>query len=304
MESTVFAGSLVAIVTPFRDDGEIDWKAWARLVDFHLQAGTSGLVIGGTTGESPTITEPELIELTRRATEQVAGRMRIIVGCGTSSTASTVDRVRLHGAGGADGLLLVTPVYNRPTQEGLFLHFEAAAQASRIPVILYNVPTRTAVDLLPATVARLSRLPNIVAVKEAVASMTRIRELAELCRPGFGLLSGDDETARDAMGNGACGVISVTGNVAPGLMSTMIKAAGSGDMSSAARIDSKLIGLHRSLFLETNPIPLKWALERMGLIGGALRLPLTRLAPQHHAAVEAALRQAEVGLPGNGHASG
>jgi 4-hydroxy-tetrahydrodipicolinate synthase len=304
MESTVFAGSLVAIVTPFRDDGEIDWKAWARLVDFHLQAGTSGLVVGGTTGESPTITEPELIELTRRAKEQIAGRMQVIVGCGTSSTASTVERVRLHGAGGVDGLLLVTPVYNRPTQQGLFLHFEAAAQASRVPVILYNVPTRTAVDMLPQTVARLSRLPNIVAVKEAVASIARIRELAELCRPGFGLLSGDDETARNAMGNGACGVISVTSNVAPDKMSRMIRAAGSGDLATAAAIDAKLAGLHRTLFLETNPIPLKWALERMGLIDGALRLPMTRLAPQHHAAVEAALRQAEIALSGDKQGNG
>jgi 4-hydroxy-tetrahydrodipicolinate synthase len=298
MESTVFAGSLVAIVTPFRDDGEIDWKAWSRLIDLHLQGGTSGMVIGGTTGESPTITEPELVELTRRAKEQVAGRMQIIVGCGTSSTAATVERVRLHSGQGVDGLLLVTPAYNRPSQEGLFLHFEAAARAARVPVILYNVPSRTAVDLLPGTVARLARVPNIVAIKEAVASMQRFRDLAALCPAGFGLLSGDDATAREAMGNGSHGVISVTGNVAPALMSQMILAAGSGDQGLAAKVDARLAGLHQALFLEANPIPVKWALEQMGVMGGALRLPMTRLAQQHHAAVSAALLQAGISPAG------
>ena len=200
--ATVFAGSLVAIVTPFQDDGAVDWQAWSRLIDFHLAGGTAGLVIGGTTGESPTLTEAELVELTRRAREQVAGRMQIVVGCGTSSTASTVERVQLYSGQGVDGLLLVTPVYNRPTQQGLFLHFEAAARAARVPVILYNVPTRTAVDMLPETVARLARVANIVAIKEAVPSMQRFRELAALCPSGFGLLSGDDATSRDAMAHG------------------------------------------------------------------------------------------------------
>jgi len=292
----LFAGSLVAIVTPFRDDGEIDWSAWARLVDLHLQSGTSGLVIGGTTGESPTLSEAELVELTRRAREQASGRLQIVVGCGTSSTASTVERVRLHSGPGVDALLLATPAYNRPTQQGLFLHFEAAARASSVPVILYNVPTRTAVDMFPETVARLARVPNIAAVKEAVPIMQRFRDLVAGCPPGFAVLSGDDATAREAMAQGASGVISVTANVAPAAMSRMIQAAGSGDPGLAARIDAQLAGLHQSLFLETNPIPLKWALERMGLTGGMLRLPLTRLAPQHHAAVEAALQQAGITL--------
>ena len=296
MVSTVFAGSLVAIVTPFRDDGEIDWQAWERLVDLHLQGGTAGMVIGGTTGESPTITETELMELTRRARERIAGRMQIIVGCGTSSTATTVERVRLYSGQGVDGLLLVTPVYNRPTQEGLFLHFEAAARAARAPLILYNVPSRTAVDMLPGTVARLARVANIVAIKEAVPSMQRFRDLAALCPAGFGLLSGDDATAREAMGYGACGVISVTGNVAPALMSQMIQAAGRGEQAMAAKIDAQLAGLHQTLFLEANPIPVKWALERMGLMRGGLRLPLTRLAGQYHAAVTAALLQAGIAL--------
>lgn len=295
MESTVIAGSLVAIVTPFQDDGEVDWQAWSRLVDFHLQGGTTGLVIGGTTGESPTIIETELIELVRRAREQVAGRMQIIVGCGTSSTASTVERVRLYSGQGVDGLLLVTPVYNRPTQQGLYLHFEAAARAAHVPVVLYNVPSRTAVDMLPETVARLAQVPKIVAIKEAVPSMQRFRELASRC-PGFGLLSGDDATAREAMANGASGVISVTGNVAPALMSQMIKAAGGGDQALAAGIDARLSGLHQALFLEANPIPVKWLLERMGLMRGGLRLPLTRLAEQYQAAVKAAALQAGIAL--------
>ncbi len=293
--ATVFTGSLTAIVTPFQDDGAVDWQAWARLIDFHLAGGTSGLVIGGTTGESPTLLEAELMELTRRAREQVAGRMQIIVGCGTSSTATTVERVRLYSGQGVDGLLLVTPVYNRPTQQGLFLHFEAAARAAGVPVILYNVPSRTAVDLLPETVARLVRVANIVAIKEAVPSMQRIRDLAALC-PGFCLLSGDDATAREAMAHGASGVISVTGNVAPALMSQMIQAAGRGDHALAASIDARLAGLHQALFLEANPIPVKWALERMGLVRGALRLPLTPLAGQYHAAVKAAALQAGIAL--------
>lgn len=294
MPSTAFAGSFVAIVTPFRDDGEIDWGAWARLIDLHLQGGTTGLVIGGTTGESPTLTEPELVELTRHAREQVAGRMQIIVGCGTSCTASTVERVRLYSGQGVDGLLLVTPVYSRPPQQGLFLHFEAAARAAGVPVILYNVPTRTAVDLLPETVARLARVPNIVALKEAVPSMQRFRDLVAQCPSGFALLSGDDATAREAMGHGASGVISVTGNVAPALMSRMIQAARGGEQALAAKIDAQLAGLHQALFVESNPIPVKWALERMGVMHGALRLPLTQLAQQHQAAVAAALQQAGI----------
>jgi 4-hydroxy-tetrahydrodipicolinate synthase len=296
MFSQAFAGSHVAIVTPFRDDGEIDWQAWSRLVDWHQASGTTGIVVGGTTGESPTITEAELIELTRRAREQAAGRMQIIVGCGTSSTATTVERVRLYSGQGVDGLLLVTPAYNRPSQEGLFRHFEAAAQAAAVPVILYNVPSRTAVDMLPETVARLARLPRVAAIKEAVASMQRVRELAAQCPTGFGILSGDDATARECIRNGGGGVISVTGNVAPALMSQMITAALAHDEPRAAELDARLAGLHQSLFLEANPIPVKWALERMGVMRGRLRLPLTPLAPRYHEAVEAALALAGISL--------
>lgn len=296
MSLQAFAGTHVAIVTPFRDDGAVDWAAWERLVDWHLASGTTGIVVGGTTGESPTITDEELVELTRRARARAAGRLQIIVGCGTNSTAGTVERVRFYSTQGVDGLLLVTPAYNRPTQEGLFRHYEAAAQAASVPVILYNVPSRTAVDLLPETVARLARLPRIVAVKEAVASMPRIRELASQCPPGFGILSGDDATVREAIRHGAGGVISVTANVAPGLMSQMIAAALARDEQRAADLDARLAGLHQALFLEANPIPVKWALQRMGVTGGHLRLPLTPLSQRHHAAVEAALAQAGIAL--------
>jgi 4-hydroxy-tetrahydrodipicolinate synthase len=296
MSSQVFSGTHVAIVTPFRDDGEIDWQAWSRLIDWHLASGTTGVVVGGTTGESPTLTEQELVELTRRTRAQVAGRLQLIVGCGTNSTASTVERVRLYSGEGVDGLLLVTPSYNRPPQEGLYRHFEAAAQAATVPVILYNVPSRTAVDLLPDTVARLARLPRVVAIKEAVAQMQRIRELAQVCPQGFGILSGDDATVREAIRHGAGGVISVTANVAPAAMSQMVAAAVAGDDARAADFDAGLARLHQDLFLEANPIPVKWALERMGLIRGRLRLPLVPLAQRHHGAVEAALAQAGVQL--------
>ncbi len=296
MAQQAFTGMHVAIVTPFRDDGEIDWPAWARLIDWHAQNGTAGIVVGGTTGESPTISEQELLELTRRARAQAAGRMQIIVGCGTNSTAQTIERVRLYSAEGVDGLLLVTPAYNKPSQEGLYRHFEAAAQAASVPVILYNVPSRTAVDMLPDTVARLARNSRIVGIKEAVPDVGRVRELRELCPSGFAILSGDDATAREVIANGACGVISVTGNVAPEAMRQMVAAVRAGDAARAAEIDSRLAGLHQKLFLEANPIPVKWALERMGLIRGRLRLPLTALAQRHHAAVEAALGAAGVSL--------
>jgi len=292
----LISGFHVAIVTPFRDDGEIDWQAWSRLLDWHIASGTDGVVVGGTTGESPTITDAELGELLRRAREQVGTRMQIVVGCGTNNTAGTVERVRQFSAHAVDGLLLVTPAYNRPSQEGLFRHYEAAAQAASVPLILYNVPSRTAVDMAPETVARLSRLPAIAGIKEAVPDMQRVRELAAQCRQGFGLLSGDDATSREAIRCGATGVISVTGNVAPARMSQMVSAAMAQDAAGAAELDRALAGLHQSLFLEANPIPVKWALERMGMMRGRLRLPLTPLAPRHHAAVEASLAQAGIAL--------
>jgi 4-hydroxy-tetrahydrodipicolinate synthase len=295
-------GSLVAIITPMRADGSIDFDAWTRLIDFHLANGTHGIVVGGTTGESATLRDSELRELAERACAQVrqAGRAHqvpVIVGGGTSSTASTVERVRWLSELPVDGLLIVTPAYNRPTQEGLYLHFAAVAEASRKPVIVYNVPSRTAVDMLPATVGRLSQLPGIVGVKEAVADLSRVRELLEACRSGFAVLSGDDMAARQSVLAGAKGVISVTANVAPRAMADMIRAALKGDRAGAERLDASLVALHRDLFLEANPIPVKWVLARMGFIESGIRLPLTPLSTAHHPAVLAALHAAGA-LPG------
>jgi 4-hydroxy-tetrahydrodipicolinate synthase len=288
----MFSGSLVAIVTPMRSDGAVDLEAWARLLEFHLANGTNGIVIGGTTGESATLREAELRELTQRACAQLRGRVAVIAGAGTSSTADTVERVGWLSALPIDGLLLVTPAYNRPTQEGLYLHFAAAAAAARKPVLLYNVPARTAVDMKPSTVARLSKVAGIVGVKEAVPEAPRVRELLDSCGKDFVVLSGDDVTARASIGAGARGVISVTANVAPRAMSEMVSAALAGDGAAAQRLDTRLSGLHRELFVEANPIPVKWALAQMGLIASGIRLPLTPLSAQYQAGVRAAARAA------------
>lgn len=290
----MFSGSLVAIVTPMRADGTVDFEAWVRLLELHLAHGSSGVVVGGTTGESATLSAAELRELTARACAQVRGRMAVIAGAGTSSTASTVERVEWLSQLPLDGLLIVTPAYNRPSQEGLYQHFAAAAAAAKKPVLLYNVPSRTAVDMQPATVARLSRVAGIVGIKEAVAQIARVRELRELCGADFVILSGDDASARASIGGGAGGVISVTANVAPRAMSQMVAAALGGDRAAAERLDEPLGALHRELFVEANPIPAKWALEQMGLIGPGIRLPLTPLAPQYQARVRAAARAAGV----------
>jgi 4-hydroxy-tetrahydrodipicolinate synthase len=291
----MFSGSLVAIVTPMRPDGSVDFAAWQELLEWHAHSGTSGIVVGGTTGESPTLSEAELCELTARACKQVGARMAVIAGAGTSSTAGTVARVALLAALPVDGLLLVTPAYNRPAQEGLFQHFVAAnAAAAGKPVVLYNVPARTAVDMLPATVARLSRVPGIVAVKEAVPDPARIGELLGLCAPGFVVLSGDDATARASIRAGAGGVISVTANVAPLAMSQMVGAALAGAHEQAAALDGPLAGLHRDLFLEANPIPAKWLLLQMGRIGSGVRLPLTPLAQGFQGDVRRAAQAARI----------
>lgn len=290
----MFSGSLVAAVTPMRRDGAIDFDAWAGLVEFHVASGTSGFVVGGTTGESATLSEPELRELVVKARAVAAGRMPVIAGAGTSGTESTVARVRWLTEAGVDALLVVTPAYNRPTQEGLFRHYEAVDAAARVPLILYNVPSRTAVDLLPSTVARLAALANVKAVKEAVASMSRIAELVALAPPGFDVLSGDDPTARQAIAQGARGVISVTANVAPRLMADMVAAALAKDMQRAGELDARLADLHQMLFIEPNPIPAKWALARMGLVGEGIRLPLTPLETVNATAVLRALSAAGI----------
>jgi 4-hydroxy-tetrahydrodipicolinate synthase len=290
----MFSGSLVAIVTPMRLDGAVDFGAWERLVEWHVASGTRGIVVGGSTGESATLSESELFELTKRACAQAGKRVQIIAGAGTSSTASTVERSRQLCELPIDGLLVVTPAYNRPTQEGLYQHFAAVSRAVRVPVIMYNVPSRTAVDMLPATVQRLAQLPGIVAVKEAVPEQERVRELVTVCPKDFAILSGDDATARRSILTGAKGVISVTANVAPRAMSDMVVTAMRGDAAEAEQLDQPIAALHRDLFLETNPIPSKWALARMGLIESGIRLPLTELSAQYQPAVLAALSTAGV----------
>jgi len=287
----MFAGSLVALVTPMQPDGSIDYDAWSRLLEFHLANGTTGFVVAGSTGESASVTDEELAELLIRARRIIGRRALLIANTGTNATASSCDRAREFSSERyqVDGLLVATPAYVRPTQEGLFRHFKSIAQASRVPVLLYNVPGRTAVDLLPVTVARLSRVERIVGIKEAIGDTARVRELVGNCASGFKVLSGDDLTARETIGVGAVGVISVTANVAPRAMADMIAAAMAGDRAGATQVDQRLVALHRNLFVESNPIPVKWALARMGLMNGTLRLPLTELSAQYHAIVTESL---------------
>jgi 4-hydroxy-tetrahydrodipicolinate synthase len=292
----MFAGSLVALVTPMQPDGSIDYDAWSRLLEFHVENGTTGVVVAGSTGESGSVTDAELHELLIRARRTLGKRAKLVANTGTSSTATSVERAKAFSALDIDALLVATPAYVRPTQEGLFRHFSAIADASRVPILLYNVPGRTAVDMLPATVARLSRLPRIAGIKEAVADAARVRELVASCAPGFIVLSGDDLTARETIGVGAAGVISVTANVAPRAMSDMVAAAIRGERAAATQIDQRLVALHRNLFVESNPIPVKWAAARMGLCGGTLRLPLTELSAEYHAVVTESLFAAGINV--------
>jgi 4-hydroxy-tetrahydrodipicolinate synthase len=292
----MFSGSMVAIVTPMAADGALDWPAWDRLLDFHMHEGSDGIVVAGTTGESPALAATEIEELTRRAVARCQQRLKVIVGAGTNATESTVARTRSLSRLGVDAVMLVTPYYNKPPQEGLYRHFAAAAEVSAAPVILYNVPSRTAVDLLPSTVARLARHPRIVAVKEATASLSRTREILSMCPAGFTVLSGDDATAIDLMSAGARGVISVSANVAPRRMHEACAAALAGDWAGARAIDAGLQSLHRDLFVESSPIPVKWAVARMGLMGNTLRLPLVELSSAHQETVLRAMRAAGVNL--------
>lgn len=288
----MFGGSMVAVVTPMSAGGDVDMAAWERLLEFHAQEGTDALVVGGTTGESVTITDAELGALIATALRVLKGRMPVIAGAGSNSTAVAVERARQWSASGVDALLVVTPAYNKPPQAGLYEHFRAVAGASRVPIILYNVPWRTAVDMQAETVARLATVPNILGIKEATASVERARAIRAGCKPEFELYSGDDATAVDLMAAGARGVISVTANVAPRLMHEICAAATGGDVARARDLDGRLRELHQALFVESNPIPSKWALNQMGLIPPGIRLPLTALEPRHHATVHGALRRA------------
>jgi 4-hydroxy-tetrahydrodipicolinate synthase len=290
----MFHGSMVALVTPMQADGSLDYPSLQRLVEFHIENGTAAIVAMGTTGESATLDEHEHCEVMRRVVQMARGRVPVIGGTGANSTREAIDLTRCAMEGGVDACLLVTPYYNKPTQEGLYLHHKAVAEAVPIPQILYNVPGRTACDMQPETVARLARIPNIIGIKEATGDLGRLRRIRELCGDALDLYSGDDETALEFMLGGGKGVISVTANVAPRAMSALCAAALRGDRAAAAAINDKLAALHRDLFVEANPIPVKWALHEMGLIPAGIRLPLTPLSAAYHDTVRRALRQAQV----------
>lgn len=288
-------GSIVAIVTPMHPDGRVDYDALDRLVDWHIAEGTDAIVAVGTTGESATLHVDEHLGVIARVVQRSARRVPVIAGTGANSTAEAIELTRAAAATGADAALLVTPYYNKPPQEGLYRHFKAIAEAVGIPQILYNVPGRTGVDMLPATVARLAQVPGIVGLKEAKGELSRVRELLGLNLPKtFALYSGDDATARESILLGFDGDISVTANVVPRAMHEMCKAARAGEAEVAARIDETLAPLHRDLFCEPNPIPVKWALEQMRRIGSGIRLPLVPLDSRFNDTVRSALHAAGV----------
>ncbi len=290
----MFAGSFVALVTPMESDGSLALDAFDRLLDRHVESGTNGIVIAGTTGESATLTIAETRALVERAVERIDGRIPVVAGTGTNSTAATIERSRQMAEAGADACLIVTPYFNKPTQEGLYRHYRAIEAKCPAPILLYNVPGRTCCDMLPETVARLAELEGIVGVKEATAGDRRAREIRGLCGDDFAIFSGDDQTALDCMAAGADGVISVTANLAPQSLSEMCALVKDGKLNEARDIDEKLSLLSRDLFVEANPIPAKWALHRMGLIPDGLRLPLTPLAAEYHAIVELAMEHADI----------
>ncbi|WP_067522379.1 4-hydroxy-tetrahydrodipicolinate synthase [Endozoicomonas ascidiicola] len=288
----MITGSLVAIVTPMHSNGELDWESMSALVEHHIDQGTDGIVVVGTTGESATLTVQEHCEAIKRMVAQVNGRIPVIAGTGANSTLEAVHLTAEAKALGVDACLLVTPYYNKPTQEGLYLHYKTVAESVAIPQILYNVPGRTAVDMLPETIGRLSKLDNIVGVKEATGIVERGTQIRELCGDDFAIYSGDDATGMELMLQGANGVISVVNNVAPKIMHDLCVAAIAGDRSTAEQLNAKIDALSKNLFLEANPIPVKWALQEMGMIQPGIRLPLTPLSESHHSAVKSALQQA------------
>ena len=288
----MFQGSMVAMITPMTPDGAVDESALKQLVDFHLSEGTDAIVAMGTTGESATLDEEEHCEVIRRVVDRVAGRIPVVAGTGSNSTPEAIALTQRAKDLGADACLLVTPYYNKPTQEGLYRHYKAIAEAVDIPQILYNVPGRTACDMLPETVARLAEIENITGIKEATGKLERGREIRALCGERFAIYSGDDATACELCLQGADGDISVTCNVAPRLMHELCAAAMAGRREEAEAIDARLSVLHKRLFVESNPIPVKWALYDMGFIKKGIRLPLTWLADEYHSVVHDALQRA------------
>ena len=290
----MISGSIVAMVTPMHEDGSVHWEDLEALVEWHIEMGTAAIVPVGTTGESSTISVPEHCEIVSRVVQTAGGRIPVIAGTGANAASEAIELTTAARDSGADACLLVTPYYNKPTQEGLFRHYEAIAAAVDIPQILYNVPGRTACDMLPETVKRLSEIKQIVAIKEATGNISRAVEILELCGPDMVVYSGDDATACDLMLNGAQGTISVTANVAPAKMALLCKAAVAGKAEEANALNEPLTGLHDSLFLESNPIPVKWALLEMGKIRKGIRLPLTELSSEFHDELRQAMRQAGV----------
>lgn len=287
-------GSMVALVTPMKVDGSLDWPALHNLVEWHIEQGTHAIVAVGTTGESATVTMAENIDLIRKVVDQVNGRIPVIAGTGANSTAEAVELTAAAKDAKADACLLVTPYYNKPTQEGMFRHFEYIAKNVAIPQLLYNVPGRTAVDLLPETVARLAKVDNIIGIKDATGDMRRATQLLETTPEGFLLLSGDDETALALMALGGHGEISVTANVAPAAVAQMCELVLRGEIEEARAIDASLLPLHKALFVESNPIPVKWAVSQMGLMEPGIRLPMTPLSEQFHDVVRHAMVAAQV----------
>ena len=290
----MLTGSLVALVTPMHDDGQVDFESLKRLVDFHIDNGTDGIVAVGTTGESATLSVDEHIKVVEAVVKHAAKRVKVVAGTGGNSTAEAIELAENARQVGVDMTLSVVPYYNKPTQEGMYRHFRAIAEAVDIPVILYNVPGRTVADMSNDTTLRLAEIPNIVGIKDATGDIGRACDLVLRAPKNFALYSGDDPTGMAFMLCGGHGVISVTSNVAPKLMSELCQAALAGDTARARAINDKLQGLHKQLFVEPNPIPAKWALQQMGWISGGLRLPLTPMTDAAAPAVRAAMQQAEV----------
>ncbi|MBS3916987.1 MAG: 4-hydroxy-tetrahydrodipicolinate synthase [Sulfuritalea sp.] len=289
-------GSIVAIVTPMLEDGRLDYPRLRSLMDYHVAEGTDGVVIVGTTGESPTVDVDEHCELIRAAVDYAAGRIPVIAGTGGNSTSEAIQLTAYAMKVGAAASLNVVPYYNKPTQEGLFRHFKAIAEAVDLPMILYNVPGRTVADMSNDTTLRLAQVPGIVGIKDATGNLERGTDLIKRAPKGFTLYSGDDASALAFILLGGHGTISVTANVAPRLMHDMCVAALAGDVVKAREINARLLGLHRNLFVEANPIPVKWAVSRMGLMEGGIRLPLTPLSPEFHERVYQAMREAGVAV--------
>tara|TARA_B100001059_G_scaffold110325_1_gene110434 strand:+ start:3154 stop:4026 length:873 start_codon:yes stop_codon:yes gene_type:complete len=290
----MFKGSMVAVATPMHKDGTVDFESYENLIEFHIQNNTDALVPVGTTGESATLNHNEHCKVVSFVVEKVAKRIPVIAGTGANSTSEAIELTKYAYEAGVDGCLSVTPYYNKPTQEGLYLHYKSIAEAVPVPLIPYNVPGRTSCDMLPKTVERFLKITNIVAVKEAIGKLERIKELVDICGDKINILSGDDLTAMEALLLGGKGVITVTGNIAPKYMHLMCKAAIEGDRKLAEEYDKKIVGLHKDLFLESNPIPTKWALYKMGLIKEGIRLPLTNFSEEHHEQLLNSMRAAEV----------